>query len=68
MKEKDNSKINFEEIKKKIAPILKKYNVTKAGIFGSYARGEQKRNSDVDILIEIGDWADFFELNKNLQK
>lgn len=40
------------EIKKKIVPILKKYKVKRAGIFGSYARGEQKRNSDVDIIIE----------------
>ena len=24
----------------------------KAGIFSSYARGEQKKNSDIDILIE----------------
>ena len=29
-----------------------KNNVKKAGIFGSYARGEQKKNSDSDILIE----------------
>ena len=33
-------------------PILKKYNVKRAGIFGSYARGEQKRNSDIDIIIQ----------------
>ncbi|MEK6861004.1 MAG: nucleotidyltransferase domain-containing protein, partial [Nanoarchaeota archaeon] len=29
------------------------HKVTKAGIFGSYARGEQKKKSDVDILVEI---------------
>jgi uncharacterized protein len=43
----------IEEIKKKIIPLLKEYRVTKAGIFGSYARGEQKKNSDIDILIKI---------------
>ena len=43
----------IEKIKKKIVPILKKNNVVRAGIFGSYATGEQKKNSDVDILIEI---------------
>ena len=42
----------FESIKQKILPILKSYRVTKAGIFGSYARGEQNKKSDVDILIE----------------
>jgi len=49
------SKISdIEKIKSKIIPVLKGYKVTKAGIFGSYARGEQKKKSDVDILIEIG--------------
>ena len=43
------------EIKKKIIPILKENNVSRAGLFGSYARGEQKKNSDVDILVEIND-------------
>ncbi len=36
----------------KIKKILKKNKIKKAGIFGSYARGEQKENSDVDILIQ----------------
>ena len=38
--------------KQKIVKILKEHGVRKAGIFGSYARGEQKKGSDVDILIE----------------
>ncbi|MBU1045490.1 MAG: nucleotidyltransferase family protein [Candidatus Omnitrophica bacterium] len=43
---------DIEEIKKKIVKILKKNKITKAGIFGSYARGEQKKNSDIDILVK----------------
>lgn len=39
-------------VKEKIVPLLRKYRVKKAGIFGSYARGENKKNSDIDILIE----------------
>jgi uncharacterized protein len=35
----------------KIVLILKKNNIKKAGIFGSYARGDFKKNSDIDILI-----------------
>ncbi len=31
---------------------LKKYGLTKLGIFGSVARGEQTENSDVDICYE----------------
>jgi len=52
----------IEKIKKKIIPVLKEYNVTKAGIFGSYAKGEQKKNSDVDILIKIHDDAGLLTL------
>ena len=44
---------HIEEIKKKILPILEDYRVKKIGLFGSYARGEIKENSDIDILIEI---------------
>jgi predicted nucleotidyltransferase len=43
------------EIKKKIIPILKKNKVSRAGIFGSYARGEQSGNSDIDLLIKVED-------------
>src|SRR3989338_6616628 len=46
-------KADINKIKQKIIPILKKHNVTRAGIFGSYARGEAKKNSDIDILVEI---------------
>lgn len=49
---------NTKELKKlkpKIIKVLKKYNIARAGIFGSYAKGEQKKNSDVDILIEFND-------------
>jgi predicted nucleotidyltransferase len=52
MKTKKNSK-HIESIKQKILPIFKKYNVTKAGIFGSFARGNNKKKSDIDILAEI---------------
>jgi uncharacterized protein len=33
--------------------LLEKYHVTKIGLFGSFARNEQKENSDVDLLIEL---------------
>jgi hypothetical protein len=42
----------LEEIKSKIKEVLIKNKVKKAGIFGSYARGDYNRNSDIDILIE----------------
>ncbi len=39
-------------IKKRSLPILRRHVVKRAGIFGSFARGEAKANSDVDFLIE----------------
>lgn len=36
----------------KIRRILKKHKIKKAALFGSAARGEEKRGSDIDILIE----------------
>ncbi len=47
-------KENVTEIALNIEPILKKYAVKSAGIFGSYARGDQRPDSDVDILISMG--------------
>jgi len=42
-----------EEIRKKILPVLNKYDVRKASIFGSAVRGKATKNSDIDILVEI---------------
>jgi hypothetical protein len=42
-----------EEIKIKILPVLQRYAVTKAAIFGSVARGEETGQSDIDILVDL---------------
>lgn len=78
---KADTKIRKEEINKNldkfrgiIIKILKKYNVKKAGIFGSYVRGEQKKDSDIDIIIEYPKGLGFrfagiaIELEKRLRK
>lgn len=44
--------MKLKEIEK-IIPVLKKHDVVRAGLFGSFARGEARRKSDVDILIEF---------------
>lgn len=38
---------------KKCGEVFKKYKVKKIGLFGSYVRNEQCKNSDVDILVEF---------------
>jgi predicted nucleotidyltransferase len=45
--------MTIEEIKGRIIPILERYGIKKAAIFGSLAKGEAKTSSDVDILVEI---------------
>ena len=51
MAKQDKSRI--EKIRARILPLLKKNEVARAGIFGSFARGEEKKGSDIDILIEF---------------
>jgi uncharacterized protein len=43
---------NLENIKSQIKPILKKYGIKKAGIFGSSVRGKSVVN-DLDLLVKI---------------
>ena len=41
-----------EEIKKMVYGILKKFNVKKAILFGSYAKNSATSKSDIDIVID----------------
>lgn len=43
---------NLKSIKSKLIPILKQNNVVKASVFGSYARGEETKKSDIDMMIK----------------
>ncbi len=56
---------------KELKPFLsKKYFVEKIGYFGSYARSEQNKDSDIDILVSFKKplgW-DFFDLQEFLEK
>ena len=42
----------LEKIKYSIIKILKNNKIKRAGIFGSYAKGKNKKSSDIDIIIE----------------
>lgn len=35
-----------------------RYPIRTMGVFGSYARGEQRDDSDLDLLVELGDSMD----------
>lgn len=45
--------MSIDNIKSAIRPVLEKNGITKAGIFGSFARNESNQNSDLDILVKI---------------
>jgi len=45
--------MKLEEIKVKIIPVLRRYDVRKASIFGSFVKGEEREDSDIDILVEF---------------
>jgi predicted nucleotidyltransferase len=45
--------MNQSEIKNIILSQLKEFDPLKIGIFGSFARGDNKKGSDIDILVEF---------------
>lgn len=45
--------MNIAQIQKTILPVLKQHHVLRASIFGSFVRGEQKPDSDIDILVQL---------------
>lgn len=61
----------IEKTLKKHKPALRKrFKVKKIGIFGSYVRGEERKASDVDILVELYEpigW-EFVDLKEFLEK
>ncbi len=66
------------DILRKHQDTLKKYKVRKIGLFGSYIKGEQKRKSDIDLLVEFdmtafdenfrGLFDNFMDLSSYLEK
>ncbi len=44
-----------EYLFKKIISLIKKHGAKKIAVFGSYARGEEKPKSDIDILVEFSE-------------
>ena len=54
--------MTMQVIKKQIVPILKRRGVTKAALFGSCARDEIKKNSDIDLLIKLKKGKTLFDI------
>ena len=56
--------MNQSEIKNIILSHLKEYDPIKIGIFGSFARGDNKKGSDIDILVKFKESPTLLTLNK----
>lgn len=55
-------KANIDQIKNKAIPVLKEAGVSRSSIFGSYVRGEEREDSDVDILVEFPKGLNLFDV------
>lgn len=59
-----------QDLRSKTEKILTAYGVKKAAVFGSYARGSQSKDSDIDILVELKhplSLLDFVGLKQSLE-
>jgi predicted nucleotidyltransferase len=69
MDEQDKDEVSGMRTKEEILAMLKEelpnlrveYGVDTLAVFGSYSRGEQREDSDVDILVEFVETVDFIE-------
>jgi len=63
-----NKKEILKFLKENKSYIQNKFNVKKIAIFGSYARDEANKNSDLDILVDMeSSFEKFFDLKYFLE-
>ena len=58
----------IEKYKRLILPVLKRYFIQRAAIFGSLAKNELKAGSDIDLLIEPGKDFTLFKIKFDKSK
>ena len=46
----------------RLLPVLRRYGARRAGVFGSYARGEADVASDLDLLVELAPGSSLLDL------
>lgn len=57
-----NGVYTIDEIREKIIPIAKRFDIQRVILFGSYARGEATAESDIDLIIELPEAVGLFRL------
>jgi uncharacterized protein len=53
---------DYRSISRKASSALRKQGAKHAGIFGSFARGQAKKTSDIDLLVEFKSQKSLMEL------
>ncbi|MBI2139967.1 nucleotidyltransferase family protein [Candidatus Woesearchaeota archaeon] len=61
-KERLSLKVLLKSLKNLETEIKKDFRAEIIGVFGSYARGDQKKSSDLDILARFHEDASYFDL------
>lgn len=64
----NRSVLSLESIKFLLLPVVQRYDIKSISVFGSYARDEAGPTSDVDLLIEGGDYKGLIEYTKMLEE
>lgn len=54
--------MNLSDIARLLQPAFVAGGVKRAAVFGSYARGEQREDSDIDVVVEFLDGASLLNL------
>ena len=60
-KSSSNQAADALDIRERILPVLRRHGIKRAGMFGSFVRGEATPESDVDILVELDGQASLFD-------
>ena len=60
----------IDYLKENKADFIQKYQISKLALFGSYSRGENRDDSDVDIAIEtpLSDYFKLYDFKEELEK
>jgi predicted nucleotidyltransferase len=49
-----------EKLKRRKGQLIRKYDLSEIGLFGSFVRGDQTKSSDLDVLVEFKKTPDLF--------
>lgn len=65
--------IDFEPLRPRLAELCEKYGIAELSVFGSTARGDDRPDSDVDLLYvsrpgTTASWSDRWELKETLEE